>query len=80
MITIDNMSPHQRQMLDCIWDCDSHDELMLYISTLDKAEQRDAHALVQLLVAENVDMEQQAAGSYRLARDVLTNIMAKQDD
>lgn len=50
---------------------------MEYISTLDKAEQVDARALVDLVIAEAIDIEQVRTRSNRQARDVLVRIMAK---
>lgn len=77
MITLNNMTDRQCYLLDCIWDCDSYEELMEYISTLDKAEQVDARALVDLVIAEAIDIEQVRTRSNRQARDVLVRIMAK---
>lgn len=71
MITIPNLRPHEIQLLNDIWKCDSLDELEEYISTLALADRILARQLVQLLLIEGIDQDQAESNDLSLASNIL---------
>jgi hypothetical protein len=58
MITITNLTPKQKALLDVMWELDSLDKVHAFIKTLPAADARDAHSLLQIAVWETVELEE----------------------
>ena len=74
MISINNLTPLQRDICEQLWNMDSHEEVMAWFDTLPRSLQHVAYAMLQMIVAELLDQEpmedlglaQQVLAQYRL--------------
>lgn len=57
MITISNLTPKQKLLLDVMWELDSLDKVQEFIRTLPAQDARDAHALLQIAIWETIEQE-----------------------
>jgi hypothetical protein len=57
MITISNLTPKQKLLLDVMWELDSLDKVKAFIATLPVQDARDAHGLLQIAIWETIEQE-----------------------
>jgi hypothetical protein len=57
MITITNLTPKQKALLDVMWCIDSMDKVQQFIQTLPAQDARDAHSLLKLAIWESIEQE-----------------------
>ena len=57
MITIHNLTPKQKLLLDVMWELDSMDKVQSFIRTLPAQDARDAHSLLQIAIWETLEQE-----------------------
>lgn len=54
-ITIEGLSPQQRQIADLLWSCDSQEAVQLLITNMPPAYRKDAVSVHQLMIAAAMD-------------------------
>ena len=57
MITISNLTPKQKLLLDVMWELDTLDKVQEFIRTLPAQDARDAHCLLQIAIWETLEQE-----------------------
>ena len=57
MITITNLTPKQKLLLDVMWELDTLDKVQEFIRTLPAQDARDAHCLLQIAIWETLEQE-----------------------
>lgn len=69
MISIQNLTPLQRDICERLWNMESQEEVMAWFDTLPRSIQHVAYAMLQMIVAELLDQEPME--DLGLARQVL---------
>jgi hypothetical protein len=57
MITITNLTPKQKLLLDVMWELDTIERVQEFIRTLPAQDARDAHGLLQIAIWETLEQE-----------------------
>ena len=57
MITITNLTPKQKALLDVMWELDTLERVQEFIRTLPAADAQDAHSLLQIAIWETLESE-----------------------
>ena len=57
MITISNLTPKQKALLDVMWELDTMDRVQEFIRTLPVQDARDAHSLLKIAIWETLESE-----------------------
>jgi len=57
MITIANLTPKQKALLDVMWQLDTMDKVQAFIKTLPATDAQDAHCLLQIAIWETLELE-----------------------
>jgi hypothetical protein len=57
MITISNLTPKQKLLLDVMWELDTIERVQEFIRTLPAQDARDAHCLLQIAIWETLEQE-----------------------
>ncbi len=57
MITIDNLTPKQKALLDVMWELDTMDRVQEFIRTLPAQDAVDAHSLLKIAIWETLESE-----------------------
>ena len=57
MITITNLTPKQKLLLDVMWELDTIERVQEFIRTLPAQDARDAHCLLQIAIWETLEQE-----------------------
>ena len=57
MITIANLTPKQKALLDVMWQLDTMDKVHSFISTLPAQDAVDAHGLLRIAIWETLELE-----------------------
>lgn len=57
MITITNLTPKQKLLLDVMWELDTMDRVQEFIQTLPAQDAVDAHGLLKIAIWETLESE-----------------------
>jgi hypothetical protein len=57
MITINNLTPKQKALLDVMWELDTLERVQAFIQSLPIQDQQDAHSLLQIAIWETLESE-----------------------
>jgi hypothetical protein len=69
MITINNLTPYQVEMLDHMWSLETEEEFFEWYNLLDKEDQILADGLQQMIILES--MEEVLDNDYKDAKEAL---------
>ena len=68
---LNNLTPHQCELLDAMWACDSLQDYEEFYDLLDEEDQRTADILQRLIIMEALDEEMAAENSFPEANKLL---------
>ena len=57
MISIENLTPLQHEILEKIWSMDTQEEVVAWFDTLPRNLKHTAHAMLMMVVIEMIDQE-----------------------
>jgi len=57
MITINNLTPKQKALLDVMWELDTMDRVQEFIQTLPAQDAVDAHGLLKIAIWETLESQ-----------------------
>ena len=72
MISIENLTPLQHEILEKIWSMDSQAEVIAWFDTLPRNLRQTAHAMLMMVVIEMIDEE--PCDDLALARAVIDRV------
>lgn len=73
-ISIDGLTPHQVELLDAMWACDTFEEYQTFYDLLDEEDQQQADMLQRLILIECLDEDMINMSAYPDAMKVIDSI------
>lgn len=71
MIQLQGLTPLQVELCDKIWSMDSQEEIMAWFDTLPYRMKIQAHAMIQMIMAELLDQEEFTPEDLESVRNIL---------
>ena len=71
MIQLQGLTPLQVELCDKIWSMDSQEEIVAWFDTLPRSLQIQAHAMIQMIMAELLDQEEFTPEDLESVRNIL---------
>lgn len=71
MIHIENLTPLQKQICDCLWEIESMEQVENYIRTMPRRLRPVAESMMELLIAATFDQEITCEDDCELAKEYL---------
>lgn len=71
MIQIENLTPLQKELCDCLWRIESTEEVRAFIESMPKRLRLVAESMLELLIAATMDHEINSEDDCELAKKYL---------